>query len=110
MRYADGPGGGGARGAYFELVYDGDYMKSQVTSLSLVPVLRSPGPQESFLAMAATHDPQNIADLLHEQPFHLDTLLQVRGGGGRGGRKINVSADVRDFSSDGGAAGERRRK
>uniref|UniRef100_A0A7S4NR72 Transcription factor 25 n=1 Tax=Guillardia theta TaxID=55529 RepID=A0A7S4NR72_GUITH len=61
MRYAEGPGGGGARGAYFELAYDADYIKAQ----------------ESFLAMAATHDPQNIADLLHEQPFHLDTLLQM---------------------------------
>jgi len=27
--------------------------------------------------MAATHDPQNIADILRQHPYHLDTLLQM---------------------------------
>ena len=33
--------------------------------------------QETYLAMVGTHDPQNIANLLHRHPFHVDSLLQL---------------------------------
>jgi len=61
-KFGSGGGGGGdTKGVYYELAFSEEYM----------------GTQQLFVAMAATHDPQNIADILHQHPYHLDTLLQM---------------------------------
>jgi len=49
MVLSDG-GGGDAKGVYYQLSFTEDYMRVQ----------------HMFVAMAATHDPQNIAEILHQ--------------------------------------------
>ena len=51
----------GRRGVYYELRYTDEYRQGQ----------------QLFAAMAATHDPQNLVDVLHQHPYQLDTLLQM---------------------------------
>ena len=51
----------GRPGVYYELRYTDEYRQGQ----------------QLFAAMAATHDPQNLVDVLHQHPYQLDTLLQM---------------------------------
>ena len=61
MVVSEEPPPDGSKGIYYDLTFSEDYMSVQAL----------------FAAMAATHDPQNIVDILRQHPYHLDSLLQM---------------------------------